>query len=81
MTREEDVAELVPLILEENGEFAHCCRVEWTIDYLLEEGSISDVEHGGLHTLEVILETFQHRVSDLFKIFVVLLVEHFWDGV
>lgn len=51
MAGKEHVAELEPLVLEEDWELAHSGSVEWTIDDLLEVGSLSYVEHGCLHTL------------------------------
>lgn len=58
MAGQEDVAEFVPLVLEEDGQLAHCGCVERTVDDLLEEGSLSYVEHGSLHPLKVVLKAF-----------------------
>lgn len=81
MAGKENVAEFVPLVLEEDRKLAHCSCVEWAVNDLLEEGSLSYVEHRSFHTLKVVLEAFQHRVRDLLKILVILFIEHFWDGV
>ncbi len=64
MTWKQDVCEFVPRILEEYWQLAHRGSVNWTWDQLLTKRPITHIQHRRLNSLQIILETLQHGVSD-----------------
>jgi hypothetical protein len=81
VARQQHVAELVPVVLEEDRQLTHTRSVDRTRNYLLPEGALPDIHHRRLYALQIVLETLQHGVGDFLQVFVVLLVEHLGDGV